>query len=179
MGLLLAFEYLSQRHFRWRALRPDVLALGLVPLGLGIYVVYLYQRFGDPLIYFQVQEAWGRRMVPPWETFRDFFSQPLRVHSPDHSMVDLGFTLFFAVVAVAAWRVVPVSYALFVTTFLLMILASGRLGSLMRFGATFFPVFIVLAIAGRSSAFDRSYLVLATMLSALFMVMFALWYWVA
>ena len=37
----------------------DILGLGLIPLGLVIYMIYLWQTVGDPLAFFHVQSAFG------------------------------------------------------------------------------------------------------------------------
>lgn len=45
-----------------------VLAIGLVPLGIGLYMLYLYFRVGDPLAFMHVQVAWGREFGNPINT---------------------------------------------------------------------------------------------------------------
>jgi hypothetical protein len=175
----LAFEYAAQRHFDLHRLRLDVLAIGLIPAGLATYMLYLGWHVGDPLASVRVQAAWGRELMPPWETFRGFFSAPLVVHGPDHSVLDLSFVLLFAGLVGSAWILVRPSYAVFATVLLLTVVSSGRLGSLMRFGLVMFPAFLVLAMAGRHPQFDRAYVIAATGLASLFMMMFALWYWLA
>ena len=42
-----------------------VLALGLVPVGLVAYVLYLWAHVGDPLAFVHVQSAWGRSFGNP------------------------------------------------------------------------------------------------------------------
>ena len=37
----------------------DILGLGLIPLGLVVYMIYLWQTVGDPLAFFHVQSAFG------------------------------------------------------------------------------------------------------------------------
>jgi hypothetical protein len=48
---MLAVEYLSQRGWRLRRVRADALWLGLIPLGLAVYMGFLWSRFGNPLAF--------------------------------------------------------------------------------------------------------------------------------
>ncbi len=181
-GLLLvvplAYEYLAQRRFHPSSIRADILALGLIPAGFAAYPLYLGWRFGDPLAFARAQAAWGRAPVPPWEMLREFFNGPLVIYGPHHSLLDLGFTVLFLALSVAAWRLTRPSYALFSSLTLLLTVSSLTLVSQMRFGLALFPTFMVLALAGRCPWFDRAYVIAATALGSLFMAMFALWYWV-
>jgi hypothetical protein len=46
-------------------LRPDVVWLGLIPLGLVAYLSWLGVRYGDPLALFRAQETFGRSFDAP------------------------------------------------------------------------------------------------------------------
>jgi Gpi18-like mannosyltransferase len=175
----LALEYLHQRGFALRRIRLDALALLLPFAGLGVYVAYLGATFGAPFAFVETQHGWDRSLTMPWDTLARFFSQPLTWHRNEHSWVDLGFLLLLGGVAVAAWRLVRPSYALFVTLILLAALSSGSLLSLMRVGVSLFPVHIVLALVTRDERADRLLLAGSAAVGALFMAMFARWYWVA
>ena len=177
--LPLLVEYLSSARPGERRIRRDVIALALVPAGLLAYVGYLALRFGAPLAFLQAQTGWHRSLAPPWTTIQRFFSAPLTVHNGQHSLVDLGFTILLAVLAIASWRLLRPSYAAFTTVLLLVALCSGSLVSLARFGVTFFPIFIVLALWGRRRSFELGYLAVASGLSGVFMALFAQWYWIA
>jgi hypothetical protein len=52
---MLLVEYLAQRGWSWRRVRADVLWLGLVPLGLAIFMLFLWWRFGSPQVFFDSQ----------------------------------------------------------------------------------------------------------------------------
>ena len=71
------------------------------------------------------------------------------------------------------------SYAAFLTVLVLVPLSSGSLTSLGRFDLVFFPVVLVLAKLGRRPGFDRAYTVVGLGLGAVFMALFAQWYWVS
>jgi hypothetical protein len=179
LGAALACEYMAQRRFRLRDIRANALALGLILIAFAGWVGYLYHLSGDPWLFFKTTAAWNRRPAPPWEVFTHFFGAPLVLHGPDHSLTDLAFTLLLLALVVCCWRKMRPSYALFATLMLLAMISSGLLVAAMRYGLELFPVFFVLAIAGRHPAFDRAYVLFGAGLGSLFMIIFALWYWVA
>ena len=176
----LGFEYLAQSRFQPRRPRPALLWLALLPAVFAGWIVYLSKRTGDPLSFLRAQTAWGRSLTTPWQTLENFFSGPVELGSQFHSPLDLGFTLVFLVLVVAAWWLVRPSYALFANTFFLLLVSAGILMSLMRLGLVLFPAFIVLGVAGQRYAFiDRAYFVTALALAIVLMVLFAAGYRVA
>jgi hypothetical protein len=46
----MAVEYMSQKQWRWRGIRAEVAWLGLIPVGTGIYMLYLWSKFGSPFV---------------------------------------------------------------------------------------------------------------------------------
>ena len=174
----LTYEYLAQHRFDPELMGRDIFALALVPSGLFSYLVHL-GRFGSPLVLVDAANLRGWKLLPPWEVLGNFFSQPLVIHGPEHSMLDLGFTILFLVLVVASWRLLRPSYALFASVLFVATVCSGTLVSLMRHGLTLFPAFMVLAVAGRYPPFNWLYLFAASFMAEVFMAMFALWYWVA
>ncbi len=178
----LVIEYLAQRGVTRRALRPEILALGLVPAGVAAYLVYLGLRFGNPFAALDAQAGgWGRALTVPWQAFVDFFTGEIHLHGGgDNSLLDLVSTVAFLLLAVASWRLLRLSYAVFLNLFLLGAVSSGTLSSLIRVEATLFPAFIVLAvIADRRPWVGRAYVIVSTALAAILMARFAQWYWVA
>jgi hypothetical protein len=176
----LLVEYLAQRGLSPRAFRPDVLALALAPGALLAWFLWLGATFGNPLLAIQVQVRWGRALTVPWEPFVEYLTTPIVLHAGggSRSVVDLAFTVLLLALTAASWRLLRPSYAVLCTVVMLGLLASGSLMSMVRFGVSLFPLFIVLAIAGRRQWFERSYLVTSIGVAALFMAMFAQWYWV-
>jgi hypothetical protein len=69
-GLLLlpamAVEYMAQRGWNWRKVRADATWLGLIPLGVGVYLAFLWWRFGTPT-------ALTTSMLKGWDHKRSFF----------------------------------------------------------------------------------------------------------
>src|SRR5215212_8397931 len=67
----LALEWLKNaREYRWRGLY-----LALAPSGLVAYAVYLWLRFGDPLLFYTEQKRWGREATDPLNTLLNALRQ--------------------------------------------------------------------------------------------------------
>ena len=78
-GVLLAVPFVIE-WLRWRSRAAPRLAeagrstpsssrspaCALIPLGLGVYMAYLWVLRGDPLYFSHVQVHWNRHFAPPW-----------------------------------------------------------------------------------------------------------------
>lgn len=170
----LAIEMIRRRP-AWRAIP----ALALIPAGTALFFGYLWWRFGDPLLYIRGNASWGRGFAPPWETFLEYLRGPLILYGFPRSVVDLAFALGLAVLAIAAWRRLPASYAAFATAGLLFTISSGSWLSMPRHALALFPLIVLLAVWGERRIFNAAYLAIAVALAALFMFRFASWFWVA
>jgi hypothetical protein len=159
------------------ARRPATVSLAwllLVPVGLLLYMTYLWWAFGDPLLFGAVQGSWGRAFAAPWVALRDgalaawsglhwlFLHGPgailgARNESGGMPLEVLGNLYEFAgllaglILLVLCWRTLPAAYvacAFAAFLFPLFYPAVGRpLSNLPRFLLVDFPLFIGLAAA--------------------------------
>lgn len=162
--------------------RPNIRslpALAIVPAGLAIFFGYSWWRFGDALAYIEGNHVWGREFAWPWETLMGFVEGPLIVFGWPRSIVDLAFIVGMVVTAVAAWRLLPASYAAFASVGLFFTLSTGVWYSTPRHALALFPLFIVLAIWGRHRYFHWAWLLLSVVLAIGFMARFASGNWIA
>jgi Gpi18-like mannosyltransferase len=78
--LLIPLVYLwlrNQSEFGWQA----VWKLALVPIGLVGYMIFLWYKFGDPLIFANAQTTgWARKLTNPLATLQE--SSPSILRSP-------------------------------------------------------------------------------------------------
>jgi hypothetical protein len=181
-GFLVALPLAIEAYLQWRAgsrsWRP-IAGILTICGALAGWIAFLTVHFHDPLAFLHAEKNWGRHLSPPWQAFINFFNGPLTANSGSHSIIDFVFAVVTIALVIIAWKVLRPSYALYLTALVLVPLSSGSLGSLSRFDVTFFPIIVVLAVAGRWRAFDRAYLVAAMGLGAVFMALYAQWYWVA
>ncbi|GAB4530061.1 MAG: membrane protein [Anaerolineae bacterium] len=168
------------------ALRTDwfnLLIICLIPLGLLSYMLFLQQQFGDPVAFSTTQSAWGRQMLGPIAVI----SRDLRGFLGGnfltgdiwwHMIIDLG--AYFAVlgIAIATWRRLGASYALYCIISIVIPSMSGT-GSLSRYALVIFPVFMMLGYWGRRQWLDRALLVVFSVLLGILTTMFVNWIFVA
>lgn len=75
IALPLLIEYVRQTYAvaGFRGLfHPRILLLGLVPLGLGAFMLFSYLKFNDPLAFVHASKVWGRHFTTPAVTFSTF-----------------------------------------------------------------------------------------------------------
>ncbi len=142
----LLWVYLAQRRFSLRRVRPDVLWLGLLPAGVGVFAWFNRELTGDALAFSRIQEtAWGHRLQNPlaalWQAISggDVF---LRFQG--------WYMVAVLVLSVVFLRRFGVAYALFVLISVLVPVSYGpSWGGLVRYTAVIFPFYVV---AARSTA---------------------------
>lgn len=132
--LPLLWEYGSQHQWwrretwaepgAWRralsipTIRELAALLGAVPLAIGLYLGFLWRRFGDPLIFLKVEDAvWHRQSWPLWRTVPTAiaypFTQPPFSFEQASAFIDLGVVLGCVLLIVAMVRRLPFSLTLY------------------------------------------------------------------
>ena len=187
---------------RWRSLAW----IGLAPLGLAAYSLYLSIELGDGFAYLHLQEVWFRSFAGPlggvpdaivaaWDGLRQLASgQRAHVYftaaggdpiaAAWHNVELFGFLVAGLVAVVGVLRRLPLAYGAYVVAALALPLSfpvgPQPLMSLPRFLAVLFPLFMWLALACRGRPRVR---VTVLALFALYLVAFAArygtWHWVA
>ncbi len=185
-----------------RPATATVLWLLLVPAGLGLYMFYLWRRFGDALLFSSVQNRWGRTLGSPVTTIVSGVRVAVRsarqlatgsLPHPDGGLswsLALGNITALIVLALAlalvivCWRRLPAAYALYGLAALAVPLcfpmASRPLFSLPRFVLVDFPLFMALATGLlRHPTWRRAVFAILTVGLVLSTILFATWNWVA
>jgi len=186
---MLVVEWLSQYKLAREDLRPSWSSLAstaLVPLGTGVYMLYLQLVFGDALAFLHASSAWGREPVSPLGTIAELLQRPmegwgnaiLASRLPLDNWVDFFFVIVFLALGVMLLAKRQWSEGVFVLMGTLIPFSSGLLMSQRRYVWVLFPAFILLAKWGERSWFDRLIMVLSLMGLGLFTALFANWYWV-
>ncbi len=99
-------------------------------------------------------------------------------------VLELAFAVVMIALAVLAWRRLGTPYGLYALTVLLLPMAvpSDRLGGLYSFprlALAAFPCFLALATLGRDRRLHVAVVTVSAAVLAVFVVRWALWYWVA
>jgi hypothetical protein len=138
-------------------LQTDVISLLLVPLGLIVFMVYLKKITGNALAFADIQVAWGHAAVMFWRPLVAYLTDPWRISAGwDFRLLNFAAAVTALVCGIVLLKrrewalglyalvsiIVPLSYQL-------------SLQSLARYVIVIFPVFMVLALAGRSPRVDQ------------------------
>ena len=190
------------RHRREVGLR-GVLGVAIVPAGLAAYAAYLWARFGDPLIFARQQgDYWNREASGPLATLGDawtaagigmeyvadpatlFLGTDATPALEASNVLNLGFLVFFLVVAVAGVFVLPPGLSVYAAALVLLpvLTPSPRfpLMSLPRFVLGAFPVFLVLGyLLSRRRWTLATWVVISGGIGVTLAALFVTWRWVA
>ena len=182
----LAVEYLRQIGWRPARLRPDVVALALVPLGAVGYSVYCLVELGSPLAFSVAQDEWGRRYTFPGEAWliavRQIGGHGVLEPATLGAVLDAG-TMLTAVVLLILCVAGPYRfrrdqlYLVVQAALTLLMLMSTEVGgramqSAARYALEAVAVVLVLARMGANQVVDRAVLTIGVALHAVFLVIF-------
>ena len=151
---LLAIRWERPRiHVRVRLL--DAIFCGGPLLGLAAWSVYLWVKFGDPLLFLKVQAPWGRKLSAPWVPFQDaqltpfapFYRVWFQAWAYGAIMLLLGGFLL---------RLRP-SYLLLAAAMLALNFSGRHLESIPRFLSVVFPLYMVIAWLVRKASAARAH----------------------
>jgi hypothetical protein len=177
----LAIEYLRQHR-----LRPGILAIGLVPLGVIAYSVYCAVALGNPLAFSKAQDQWGRRYTFPGEAWliavRQMGGHRLLDPAWLAGLLDAG-TILVAVVLLVLSVAGPYRfrrdqlYLVVQAALTLLLLMSTEVGgrsmqSAARYAMEAVAAFLVLARLGANQVVDRTVLIVGFSLHAALLVVF-------
>jgi hypothetical protein len=192
--LALAYEYLRQRDFSWRRIRLDVVSLGLVPAGLGLYALFLWRTYGDPMLFMKAQAQWERQWALPWSGLKRALVNSHPGASPQlafRNLFDVAVVLailaLLALAVVGPWRLprdqtylVIFGAMPFVSALLQPELVDAEpLASMTRFTIAAVPAFLVLAAMLRHRLAMHAYLYIALPLQAGLVLLYLAGEWVA
>jgi len=188
VGVLLLVAWWEQRRKTPEETpRKAVLAGLLAPTGLGLFMLYLWRTFGNPLAFADAMSAWGRVPRAPFETMREVFATPpggwLSALPAGHVHIDnwIDFSMVMAFLSLGCVLLTEKRWAegLYVVLGVSLSFSSGLLMSQRRYVWILFPVFVLLARWGERAWVDRTITTVSLVLLALFTTLFANGYWVA
>jgi Gpi18-like mannosyltransferase len=150
--------------------------------GLIAYMIYLYQKFEDPLAFLQAENSWNKTIRWNWpitliqntinfhRVRGNIFAG--RIDNLEHLM-DPIFLIFFVPLVIIVFLKFRPSFGLFTMLSFLLPLTSGRPDSMRRYVLALIPCYLLLAIWGKRPWVDRIIIGISLPLQALFLILFS------
>lgn len=155
-GRRIDWQHLRKR-FVWERLPRAVPLATAVPLGVGVFTLYCWQTFHDPLAWMHAEALFSHVAMMPWDTigytWQQFWALPPATFEQARVLIDVAPLVFVGIVTVATIRRIPASYSLYLAGLLLVCLSSPVVGALFpealvsvgRYLLAAIPIYIVLA----------------------------------
>lgn len=186
-------------------IRANALWLGLVPAGLGAYVLYLADRFDEPLRFASAQSFWLRRFLTPFGGIYEGASAAFQgarqlLHASrepvywassggdpfsvaGQNLETFGFMVLALVALVGTFKLLPLAYGLYSALLLALPLSfpakATPLMSFPRMVVVVFPLFMWAAVVLERRGWTQYALVASALLLAFFTSLWAGWNWVS
>jgi len=185
----LLIEYLDQRKFDFRKIKPDILSLLFIPAGIGSFMIYLHIKFGNALLFLSEQQKWGRSTMPKIQNYIEMFYGHFKtLFSPlvsDNTNFGKNFDsdvqiivfLIFIILSIIIFFKLRKSYGIYMLLGLLIPAYTCNLTSIQRYVLLLFPFFIFLGILGKNKFFNYSVIIISTLFFSFYTILFINWYW--
>jgi Gpi18-like mannosyltransferase len=150
---VLVIEYMSQKGFKIKDARKDILWLPVIALGFVFYLAINYATYGDPLRFLQIQEQhWHKHIDFP---LNGFLTSILVAYSSEprggvlSGLAEALIAVLDLVLIVYSFFRIRLSYFLYALSAWLVVTSTSYWLSIPRYTLSIFPIFIVLALLGR------------------------------
>lgn len=191
--IAIVIEYFNIR-FAWKLpklkIKKDIGWLLLAPMGLVIYMIYLYLQTGDPINFFSSITIFGAQrsnhiILLPQVFYRYFFKilpnlnySVFSVFFP--ALLELAIGILFTVLSIVSFFKLRLSYAVYLTLGFLIPCFSGSFSSLPRYVLVLFPAFYLLAVYLGNKKFLRfAILTISFILLVISVSLFSRGYWIS
>jgi Gpi18-like mannosyltransferase len=139
-------------------IKANVVALFLVPIGLFVYMFYLKSITGDALAFAHIQLAWGHSAGFFWRPLLTYLNDPLQVSLRwDFRLLNFAAAITALAAGVVLLKKGEWALGLYASISIIVPMSyQPLLQSFARYVMVIFPVFFVLALAGRSRRVDQT-----------------------
>ena len=182
----------QKRHKQSLVLLTGLVPGLLIPCGLGIYALYLNQRYRDPLAFSHAEAHWHLGPTGPW--YAPLVALRAMLHfspftfSTAHNFIDLTALVLFSILlllcfvgperfAVSQWSMLFFALMALALPLIYPGTAYNPLPSMERYVLELFPCFILLARLGRRPGFHQAYLLIALPLLGFLTLQFLTGHW--
>jgi hypothetical protein len=104
-----------------------------VPLAIGLFALYCWQRFRDPFIFLRAQRIyWNHQPMPPWQSIglalRHYLTAPAWTYLQSWLLVDLAPLVIFTILTLVTIRRLPFAFTLYMLGLLYLSIATPLIG---------------------------------------------------
>jgi len=180
---VLLIEYLSQKKYKLKNIRADIIYLFTIPLGLISLMTYFWYNFNDVLIFLHNQSTYLRSFTWPHQVIKSYihtlFINPGEVASDLYWIlfIDLAILIIFLVIAFIAFKKLRFSYSLFLLLNILILIFTGTLSGMSRYILPLFPAIIILGLI-KNKMLRTAILIIFGTTQIFLITRFVNWYWV-
>lgn len=168
--LPILMQFIIQEGYNFRSLKKSW-PLFFIPLGTALFFAYHWIYFGDPLLFFKIESAWGRS----FSLNADHFVLFSRASIANFSL-DIFYLLFGIFITGWLLKLKKYPYAVYMASTIGVAVATGTLMSIGRYVLVLFPIYIVGASI-KNEIVRYAWIIISTMLMALNTYLFVNWYW--
>lgn len=169
-------QYRQTRRWNWHWL-----AIGMVGLGFGGYLLLNWYATGNPVAFLAIQhEHWFKSLAWPWSgimaTIRNGATRP----PAEMAMVTIQELFFIALGVIATvfcWLRLRPSYSMWMTSNMLLFTSTSFILSTPRYMLTLFPLFLICARLARHPRWNTLITVWSLLFLALFVSLFVQGRW--
>jgi hypothetical protein len=167
----------------WQTRRIDWrwLFIGLMPVGLGVYLFINYRVTGDPWAFLDIQrEHWSNALVTPWASIRTSCHVALNWKPAEAEMVGTQVLIYLAIGlagTIASIAMLRPSYAAWMALNWLLVATRSWDISAPRYVLTMFPLFILMALLARRRIWEAGITAWSLLWLAFFVSEFVRGYW--
>lgn len=156
-----------------RKINRNWLMIALIPFGFIFYLLLNYVITGNAFMFLEYQrQNWSRYFRLPYHAFYEKYRTFVDQNPADSNMVGFQELLFVAIsffAIVLGWKYLRNSYRTWMIANWLLFISTSYILSVPRYTLTMFPIFILMALAGRR---DWRLNVLFTLWSILYLGLF-------
>jgi Gpi18-like mannosyltransferase len=179
----LLYMYLRDRAFRLSRLRPDILALIVIPGGAALFLACQHLSIGSTPLLATYQTQLHALFVLPWDNIIATYQKVLSPEGTFINVLNLTVTCLFLAMTALSFRKLPLDYGIYmvVTIFVLLLRRTTLqpLVSMSRYVLVLFPAFMMWGHWGRNPRFQRLVVYPSVALLLYLSGQFAMWGWVA
>lgn len=165
------YEILKVNNFKIKNIKPEVVYLILIPLGLILFSIYNYYLTGDFLAFKNIQSAsgWDRHISNPVAILLNAIQHGFIDQINIRIIVELSITII-SLVCLGLWvKKIKLSFLLF-AFYSIMIPLSTSLDSMPRYILPVFPLYIILAKLSKNRFVDQTITIVMSLIQGVLMV---------